>query len=145
MSLENLSLSESNQRFAKVNQKINYRPNTNTFPRLCDYEEDKIDINQRRQVISASQDIIPKYSHIVNKPEESKKRRMERRVHGYDKEIIKNNLYSLEVTSLSFKPIIPRSSIPNTLNPLEVCTSPNNKLELRPEIRCSENKNPLRN
>ena len=59
---------------------------------------------------------------------------MEPGVQGYDKEIIKNNLYSLEVTSLALKPIIPRSSIPNTLNPSEVCKSPNNKLELRLEI-----------
>ena len=28
------------------------------------------------------------------------------------------------------------------LNPSKVCKFPNNKLELRPEIRCSESKNP---
>ena len=106
----------------------------NTFPQLSNYQEDKIDINQRRQVISTSQDFIPKYSHIVNKSKDSKKRRMEPRVQGYDKEFIKSNLYSLEVTSLPLKPIIPRSSIPNTLNPSEVYKYTINKLELRPEI-----------
>ena len=62
----------------------------NTFLHFSVYQEDKININQRRQVISASQDIIPKYSHIVNKSKDSKKRRMEPRVQGYDKESMKN-------------------------------------------------------
>lgn len=131
MSLENLSYFEANQRFPSINQKTTYRPNINTFPRLTNYQKDKIDINQRRQTISESHKFIPKYSHVVNKSKDTKKRRMESRVQGYDKEIIKNNLYSHEVSSLPLKPIIPRTSNSISSNPLDVCNPSNNKLELR--------------